>query len=453
MMAAYRARLRRALFPSILIVACTRLLAAAEISTFTVPIRASLAPLGPEIEARVPKAFAGKATERGIDVRYDVARDPIKLEMIGGGLHSSTTMKYAMEACRGRFPCISCGFGQPRRLADIKLHTKLEWQPDWRLRSTTRPLPVNYAKPCEVTWLDIDITRRFVAPVIEQQLAATARIIDQNTPALTNIRPRAEQIWTSLQTPMQLAPRTWLVLEPTDVALTPISGAGSMVTSTLVLHAQTRVIVGDQVPVVPRKPLPALRVAPAAAAAGNVRVPFDVELSYAEASRLATRDFAGRTYTVRGRPLKVESIVLSPAQNGRVLVEAMIDYRGGALRNYRGMVYLEGTPRFDPATTSIVVPDLDYSLDAKRRGFFARIAERAAHDSIRERLRESAQFDLKARFTELRAEITRTLTRQLAPGVSLRGRADTIVPAAITPGPAAISVHVIATGAAEVVVQ
>jgi hypothetical protein len=57
------------------------------------------------------------------------------------------------------------------------------------------------------------------------------------------------------------------------------------------------------------------------------------------------------------------------------------------------------------------------------------------------------------RFTELRTEITRALTRQLAPGVSLRGRADTIVPAAITPGAGAISVHVIATGAAEVVVQ
>lgn len=442
--------MRRALFPSLLIVACTRLLAAAEVSTFAVPIRASLAPLGPEIEARVPKTFADTANERGIDIRYDVARDPIKLEMIGGGLHSSTTMKYAMQACRGRFPCISCGFGEPRRLADIKLHTKLEWDATWRLRSTTRALPVNYAKPCEVTWLDIDITRRFVAPVVEQQLAQTARIIDRNTPALTNIRPRAEQIWTSLQTPMELGPRTWLVLEPTDVALTPISGAGSMVTSTLVLHALTRVIVGDK-PVAMRKPLPALHVAPGTA--GNVRVPFDVELSYAEASRLATRDFAGRTYIVRGRPLKVETIVLSPAQNGRVLVEAMIDYRGGALRNYRGMVYLEGTPRYDPATTSIIVPDLEYSLEAKRRGLFARIAERAAHDSIRERLRESARFDLKARFTEVRAEVTRALTRQLAPGVTLRGRADAITPAAVTPLATGISVHVIATGAAEVVVQ
>jgi hypothetical protein len=396
----------------------------------------------------VPKTFADKQRERGIDVRYEVARAPIQLQMIGGGLHSSTTVKYGLEACRGRFPCISCGIGQARRVADIKLHSKLEWDPAWRLRSTTRPLPVHYAKRCQVTWLGIDITRRFVAPVIEDQLRQTASIIDRNTPMHTNIRPRAEQIWNALQTPVELAPRTWLVLEPNDVALTPIKGSGSMVTSTLLLRAQTRVVVGAK-PVVTLRPLPALKTG-AAGAPAMVRVPFDLELPYDEASRLATRDFAGKTYRVNGRPLTVETIRLAPAPNGRVLVEAMIDYRGGTLRNYRGLVFLEGTPRFDAATRSIVVPDLDYSLDAKRRGFLRRIAERAAHDSIRARLRESARFDLTGRMNEVREEITRALTRQLAPGVQLRGRADAIEPAAVTPRESAITLRVVATGKAEV---
>jgi hypothetical protein len=450
------------LFPFLLIVACAGPLCgqvvgplpapAPEPSTIVILIRASLAPLIPEIEARVPKTFADKAKERGIDIRYEVARAPIALNMIGSGLHSSTTMKYALEACRGRFPCISCGFGEARRVADIKLQSKLEWDPAWRLRSTTRPLPVYYARRCEVTWLGIDITPRFVAPVVEDQLRQTAAVIDHNMPALTNIRPRAEQIWNALQTPVELAPRTWLVLEPTDVALTPISGSGTTVTSTLLLHAQTRVVVGAQ-PAAARRPLPALKTGSMAAQPALVRVPFDLQLPYDEASRLATRDFAGKTYQVGGRPLKVESIRLAPAANGRVLIEAMIDYRGGALRNYRGLVFLEGTPRFDPATKSIVVPDLDYSLDPKRRGFFRRIAERAAHESIRQRLRESARFDLTARIAEVRQEITRALTRPLGKGVQLRGQADTITPATVTPLPTVISLHVIATGRAEVIIQ
>jgi hypothetical protein len=456
-----RSRAPRVLFPFLFIVACTGRGAIVppqagggqpvappppEISTIVVPIRTSLASLSPEIEKRVPAAFKGKAVERGIDIRYEVTRDPVALQMIGGSLHATTTMKYALEACRGRFPCISCGFGEARRVADIRLQSKLEWDPSWRLRSTTRLLPVNYARPCQVTWLDIDITRRFVAPVVEDQLGNVARIIDRNAPALANLRPHAEEIWTSLQTPVELAPRTWLVLEPADVALTPIGGAGPTVTSTLVLRAQTRVVVGTR-PAAGQKPLPPLRVA--AAAPGAIRVPADVRLPYEEASRLVT----AKTVKVDGKPLTIESIRMSPAGNGRVLVEAQIDYRGGALRNYRGAVFLEGTPRFDPATSRILVPDLDYSLDPKRRGFFARIAERAAHDSIRQRLRESPLFNLAPRMEELRAEVTRALNRPLAPGVTMKGTADAVQATAVTPLEDVIVVRVVVTGTAEVVVR
>jgi hypothetical protein len=448
-----RARGARVLFPLLCIVAWSGAAQPLppELSTITIPIHTDLGPLASEIEKRVDPTFSGKTQERGIDIRYEVARDPIHLRMIGAGLHSSTTARYALEACRGRFPCISCGFGESRRIADITLHTALAWDPAWRLRSTTRLLPVSYAKPCEVTWLGIDITRRFVAPEVERQLVATAGVIDKNVPALTNLRPQAEQIWTALQTPTELAPRTWLVLEPTDVALSPITGTNTTVTTTLALHAVTRVVVGDK-PAAARKPLPALKSVPATGPA-SVRVPFDLELPYAEASKLATRDYAGRVYRVNGKPLTLESIRIAPAPNARVLVEATIDYRGGALRNYRGPIFLEGTPRFDAATQTIVVPDLEYSLDPKRRGLFARIAERAAHESIRARLRESARFPLAPRITEMRAELSRALTRPLAPGVQLRGRADAIEPQGVTPRADVIAVRVVARGVAEITIR
>jgi hypothetical protein len=237
------------------------------------------------------------------------------------------------------------------------------------------------------------------------------------------------------------------VLDPADVALTPISGSGQIVTSTLLLRAQTRVIVGNK-PATTRKPLPPLKVT--TQTPGGVRVPLDLQLPYEEASRLASNEFAKKTYTVNGKLLTIESIRIAPTPNGRVLVEAQIDYRGGALRNYRGALFLEGTLRFDPATSRIIVPDLDYSLDPKRRGFFTRIAERAAHQSIRERMRESAQFDLAPRIATVRSEVTRGLNRELARGVKLKGRADSVTITTVTPLPDAITIHAVATGTAEV---
>lgn len=416
-----------------------------ELSTIAVPIRASLAPLLPELEARVPGGLKDQQRERGIDVRYEVERLPLTLNMIGSGLHASTTVKYALEACRGRFPCISCGFGEPRRVAEIRLHTKLDWDAGWRIRSTTRPLPVHYARRCVVTWLGIDITRRFVAPVVEDQLNIAARTIDRNTPRLASIRPQAEQIWSALQAPTEIAPRTWLTIEPSEVALTPITGSGLNVTSTLMLRALTRVVVGEK-PKITRKPLPPLRVGQPSPA--GLRVPFDLELSYEDATQLATREVAGRTFRVNGRPLAIETIRLLPAPDGKVSIEARIDYRGGALRNYRGLVYLEGTPRFDPATATVAVPDLEYSVE--RRGMLFRVLERAAHESIRDRLRENARFAFGPRIEAMRTEITAALTRQLGPGVLLRGRADAIQPASVTPLAAVLVVRMVATGVAEV---
>ncbi|HKR64530.1 MAG TPA: DUF4403 family protein, partial [Thermoanaerobaculia bacterium] len=209
--------------------------------------------------------------------------------------------------------------------------------------------------------------------------------------------------------------------------------------------------VGEK-PATTRKPLPPLKRAAPNTQTG-MRVPFDLELPYEEASRLAARDYAGKTFIVNARPLTISSLRLAPAANGRLLVEAMIDYRGGRLRNYRGAIFLEGTPRFDAATSTIIVPDLDYSLDPKRRGFFTRIAERAAHDSIRSRMREAARFPLGPRIDEIRQEVSRALTRKLAAGVYLRGRADAIVPVSVTAVPNVISLRVIATGAVEVEVK
>ena len=396
----------------------------------------------------MPKKFAGDALERGIDIHFDVSRDPVRLQMIGAGVHVSTAVHYSMQACRGRLPCISCGIGEPRREAEIRLQTTFDWDPNWRLRSKTRLLPVHYARPCEVTWLGIDITPRFIAPVVEQQLGAVVGIIDRTTPSLTSLRPQAQQIWTALQTPSELAPRTWLVLEPTEVGLTPITGSGPTITSTLLLRMKTRVVVGEK-PATTQKPLPRLKAA-IAGSQSKIRVPFDLELPYEEASRLAARDFAGRTFKVSGRPLKIESVRIAPAANGRILVEALIDYRGGRLRNYHGMVFLEGRPQFDAASTAIVVPDLDYTLDPKRRGLFARIAERAAHDSIRARLRESATFPLAARLAETREAVTRGLTRKLGSGAFMRGHAEAIEPQSVTAIETVISIRVVATGTVEV---
>lgn len=448
------------LFPLLAIVACARPGRDAEaprvdpvppppaaISTFVIPIRTSLAPLVPQVEAQVPPSITGRVTERGIDVEYNVRRDPIQISAIGAGIHASSAVHYNLQACRGRFPCVSCGVAEPRRSAEIRLHSTLNWSADWRLHSNTRVLPVHYRTPCAITWFDIDVTRRFVAPVVDSELAKIAAMIDRQTPRLANLRPQAEVVWRALQEPIETAPRTWLMIEPEAVALTPIGGSGSMVTTTLHLRTTTRMAIGERPPITPR-PLAPLSVAEQPADP-QIRVPLDLQLPYAEATRLATAHYAGRTFLVNGRPLTIRSLVISPIANGRVRIDADVDYRGGALRNYEGPVVLEGTPRFEAGASRIVIPDLEYSLDS-RRGLLARLAERALHDEIRNRLRETARLDVGKHLAAARASVTRALQRELAPGVRLDGNVKSITVSGLIVHPSALYVRLVAEGEAMV---
>ncbi len=433
-----------------------------ELSTIVIPIRASLAPLLPQLESQVPKSLAKTDAyeldpQKQFGMKYRVVRDPIALNVLGSGIHAMTTVHYALEGCRRTkkpfsedvvmWPCISCGFGEPMRDAWISFSSHLEWDANWRLRSVTRASPAGFSSNrCQVTFANIDITDWKIAPIVNEQLRQTVKTIDANTPKLTNIRPAAVQVWSALQAPTEIAPRTWLVMEPLDIALGPIAGSGLSLTSALTLRARTRVVVGERPPVTP-KPLPALRVSQAAN--DGIRIPFDVELPYEEANRLMTENFAKRTY----EGIAVDSIRLGAAADGRVSIELNINYHASFLKHYSGLVFLEGTPFFDPATRTISLQNLDYSLDPRRRNPFLRIADRVSHDKLRASLASTAHWSVAPQIDSIREEIERAITRPLAPGVVMRGHVDTIEPGVLMLDASGIVLHVLATGGAEVEVS
>ena len=417
----------------------------AQQSTISVPIRTTLTPLLPIIEAQVPKTFADEATELGVTVSYSIARGPIALQMKGTSLQATATTRYAVQACPGPLRCLSCGTGdEAPRQAILAMDATLSWDASWRLRSTTTPRDPSFPNRCTVTRLDLDVTDRFIAPVVQAQLRAAARTIDRNIPSLVSIQPVGQQIWTGLQAPFEIAPRTWLLFEPSSVALGAIRGSGIVAESTLSIRATTRVVIGEK-PGVTVRPLPALQ---SFETSGGLIIPVDILLPYEEATRLANDHLSARTHTLRGTAVRIESLRITPATKGRVGVEAIIDYRGTGPARYKGPVQLEGTPRVEG--DRVTVPDLDFELDPKSSNFFVRTADTLAHELLRSRAREAAVFLLAKHAQSVRQEITRALNRELAPGVMLRGSADTVQPHSVIGGPNGVAVRVTVTGKATV---
>lgn len=412
-----------------------------DISTISIPIRATLAPALPLIEAQVPKSIENSRQQSGFKIIYTVTRDPIALQMIGRDLRASTLAHYSIQACRGILGCLSCGVDEPPREARIALSASFTWNADWSLRSATRAEPVTFPNRCEVTALDLDITDRVIGPVVDDQMRRVAAAIDQNTPGVVTIRKNAEQIWSTLQAPYEIAERTWLSFEPIDAGLSPLTGEKLIVNSTLSVTARTRMIVGEK-PAGTTAPLPPLK---SRALAPGFRVPFEIHISYGEATLLASRQFAGKTFHIGHDDLRIDTIAITPAAGGKLGVDATIAYK-----RYSGPVHLEGIPRIDGATNSVSVPDLEYALDPAHKTLFLSIVEGVAHDFIRSRLRDAATISLAPHAAEARDAITKALTRPLSSGVQLRGAADAIRAESVVASTDAIVARVVVSGTAGV---
>jgi hypothetical protein len=433
-----------------------------EVSTITIPIRTTLAPLLPQIESQVPKTMEkldGYELDptKGYGLKYRVTRDPIALNMAGTGLHATLTVKYQLEGCRRTtkpfskdttmWPCVSCGFGEPMREAFIAIDSHLEWDASWRLRSKTTARPVEFPNRCTVTFVGIDISDWKLGPLVNDQLRDLVKTIDANTPKVTNLKPNAEQIWSALQAPLEVAPKTWLVLEPIDLAVAPLTGSGLNVQSALTLHARTRLVIGAR-PAVATAHLPPLHVE--TASGGGIRVPFAIELPYAEASRIITEQFGKKKYKAGGGELALEHLTLAPARDGRLTIEAEIDFHGGLLKKYHGLVYLEGTPQFDETTKRMKIVDIDYSLDPKRHNPFVRTADRLAHDSVRKAIAENASWSIAGELERIRSDIEKAISRPLAKGITLHGKVESIEPGKMTIANDGITIHALATGSADI---
>ena len=436
---------------------------APDLSSVVIPVHASLAPLLPLLEAQVPKSLVSKGDyeldrDGRFGVRYRIERDAINLNQQGLGLHATTRIRYAVEACHrtwnpvtksySMWPCVSCGVGEPMREAIIHLHTHLQWDPDWRLRSTTAVNAPEFPNRCGITALNVDITDWKVAPLINGQLRELARSLDQSTPRTTSVRAEAQRVWSAIQVPIDVGSRSWLLVEPVSFGMSPITGSGTTIGSSLVLTAHIRLVVGDR-PHPPPQGLPPLQ---AATAASGLRIPLSIEVSYDEASRLLSAEIAGRTYRVSGHDLHVESVRLAPA-NGRLSIEAAIDYRGGGMRDYRGIVHLEGNPLYDAVAGTIDIGDLDYSLDSRRHNPFVRVADRLAHEGVRASLAQNARFRVSAQLESSRRQVSSGLNRPLAPNVTLHGNVDRLEPTSIVALPDRLSIAVVATGNASLDVK
>ena len=386
------------------------------------PITYDLTPAIATLEASVPRRFGDinerrrSSTNRRVYTAFAAEREPFKVQFDGRTVRVATVLEYQGQGWYDPPVGVdlhgSCGMRVERPRAVIEIATTLRLTGDWRLRgrsTLTRVAPFSEDRrdQCKVTVFKIDVTDR-VVNAARNELTKRLALVDQKIATL-DVRSPIDRWWRLLQRPIRLSDSVWLLLQPRGVHVGPITGSGRMIAVDVGLSGQPRVVTGPR-PADGTDSLPPLEHE-RNAHKQSLHVLLEGELGYDVANAILRRNVVGRRIHRGPRWVTIRDARLSGIGGGRVALAVRLD--GAA----KGLVYLVGTPRFDPETRQLHVPDLAY--DVRTADMLVRGLEWLRRDDFQSLLRSRARFPVADLVEQARQRLERGMNRRLGQNATL----------------------------------
>jgi Domain of unknown function (DUF4403) len=426
-----------------------------EASVVTIPITLALDSVVGKVEDVVPNGQSredewhslGRAPVVGmLYVKEKWEREPLALTLSGDRVEVGTTVRYRariaeracvpVAGCRW-VPLAACGHDGAMPSLRVGLVTTMEYRPDWSVVPETRAQPVRPGVRCLLTRARVDVTDR-VIEAVQAQLNRAAPRVDGYLREKVALRGRVEGVWASLQRPIDAGSGVFLQMRPESVAVAPPRAQGARLSTDVTVTLRPRLVVGER-PAADSVPLPNF-VAPPDSARG-LKVAMVAELPYATANELLAKALIGRSFDVQGHKIQLRGVRLYGAGERLVLALKV----GG---DARGTLYFVGTPVYDPATQTVSVPDLDFSVETKN--VLAGPADWLLHERMREQVRAAARFGVGDRLAEVRQAVNGAINRNLSDGVRLTGAVENIRPLGVVVTERSIATVVEAGGRARI---
>lgn len=388
-------------------------------STLDIPLTFDLSPVVRELEKAVPRRFGDiderkAVSNKRVHIAYEAVRDPFIVSLNG---NTATIAGIVHYKGRGWYkPPIgpeissSCGITDQMPRARIYLASDIRITPDWRLRGKSgnarvTPFTDTRRDQCRVTLLKIDVTDKVIRAT-QEAIEKQRPMIDQKVSSI-NIRPRFENWWHLLEQPIRLTDSVWLMIKPSAVRMGENVGVKRTLVTALGFSASPVVVTGPR-PAPVLTPLPPLNPA----AVGNgLHILLEGVIGYDLATDLLRKAIVGKKFTRARQTLEIRDARLFGIGGGKLALE--LRFKGAA----NGHVYLVGTPRYDPATNELYVPDLDY--DVGSNALLVKGLEWVKHDDVREFITKNARWPIGDVMQTAKEQLAKGLNRDLAPGVRL----------------------------------
>ncbi|WP_342083334.1 DUF4403 family protein [Dyadobacter sp. OTU695] len=324
----------------------------------------------------------------------------------------------------------------------IRLISKIGITPSWQIKSETYVDSYDWLSEPNIRVAGINIPiKGMVSRMLNKNFDKITGAIDEQVASNLELKKNAELAWNIARQPVMLAKEydTWLVIVPTGVEMTPLLAKNNILRSVIGIKGYTQTVTSAVKPAVaPLQKLPDLRIV------DKVQDDFKIGLislvSYEDAAKLATKQFAGEKFSFLSGKYNVEvTSVEMYGQNDRLVIKA------GLKGSISGDIYLKGIPYYDPVTQQLSLKGLDYDLDTKNT--IVRTAGWLLQGQFSRMMEKRMVFPVGDQIADAKNTIQKALANyKVTEGVVVKGILSDIVPDKVYLTPKHLYSVVFATG-------
>jgi hypothetical protein len=292
-------------------------------------------------------------------------------------------------------------------LANWKLNTKTQLKSlDWNESPTTTIL----GKNVPVTYL-INSTIKLFKSKIEKSIDTA---IDKSMDFKPNVIAALEKIGTPFL--MNEAYESWLLVNPHEIYSTNAQLKNDTFLLNMGIKATMETWIGKQ----PKSKFDASKIIlkPVASIPDLISANITAVSTYAEASKIMTKNFAGQEFGSEGKKVKVQNVTIWHKNEKMVIA---LDVFGSV----NGTIYLTGFPQYNSQTKELYFDKLDYALDTKNK--LIRTANWLAQGLVLRKIQESCRYSIMPNIEEGKKSMMKYLQNYSPmPGVFVNGKIDNV---------------------------
>lgn len=270
---------------------------------------------------------------------------------------------------------------------ELTLNSLIRIGSDWEALLTTSATDIKFSKEPTLDFgpVKIPITR-VVKSALTSNLPSITAEIDKEVAANVPLKKYLGEAWTSLQEPILVdsAYKTWLVLAPQSIFMTPLSNTAEKIT----LNAGISTLVETHLGNKPKKGRPAPLTAPVIQEKIDNRfsVEIPVSIDFDMATELARKNLKDSSFVLGKKKTVTVHDIFVYGKGGDVFIKT--DLSG----SFNGVIYFRGKPAIDTLTNKIYFEGLDFDVNTKNSIY--KMAAWMAHGTLKKVMQKEFVYDL-----------------------------------------------------------